>query len=67
MIAAKNDVPRVPFSAGALKTSLRAMIWELPLPFLIIGGIYGGFFTASEAAAVMCAYAPQWRSLSIRM
>ncbi|WP_419174219.1 TRAP transporter large permease [Desulfosediminicola sp.] len=35
---------------------LRTAAWELPLPFIILGGIYGGFFVASEAAAVTCLY-----------
>ncbi len=30
--------------------------WEIPLPFIILGGIYGGFFTATEAAAVTAFY-----------
>ncbi|NOX88874.1 MAG: TRAP transporter large permease subunit [Calditrichaeota bacterium] len=30
--------------------------WEIPLPFIIIGGIYGGIFTATEAAAVTAIY-----------
>lgn len=30
--------------------------WELPLPFVILGGIYGGLFAVSEAAAVTAAY-----------
>lgn len=30
--------------------------WEIPLPVIILGGIYGGFFTATEAAAVMAFY-----------
>ena len=30
--------------------------WEIPLPFVIIGGIYGGIFTATEAAAVTAFY-----------
>lgn len=34
----------------------REGIWELPLPFVIIGGIYGGAFTATDAAAVMAFY-----------
>ena len=56
IIAKKHDVPRIPFSGKKLLFALRDSIWELPLPFLIVGGIYGGFFTASEAAAVMCFY-----------
>ncbi|HEM49039.1 MAG TPA: TRAP transporter large permease subunit [Caldithrix sp.] len=30
--------------------------WEIPLPFIILGGIYGGFITATEAAAVTAFY-----------
>ncbi|MBN2710230.1 MAG: TRAP transporter large permease subunit [Calditrichaceae bacterium] len=30
--------------------------WEIPLPVIILGGIYGGFFTAIEAAAVTAFY-----------
>jgi tripartite ATP-independent transporter DctM subunit len=56
IIAKKHDVPRIPFSGRKLLQALRASLWELPLPFLIVGGIYGGYFTASEAAAVMCFY-----------
>jgi tripartite ATP-independent transporter DctM subunit len=56
LVAYRHGVPRVPFSAAALVSALRASVWELPLPLLIIGGIYGGLFTASEAAAVMCVY-----------
>jgi len=35
---------------------LRETIWELPLPFIIIIGIYGGFLVAGEAAAVTALY-----------
>ena len=31
-------------------------MWEIPLPFLVIGGIYSGLFTATEAAAVTAFY-----------
>lgn len=30
--------------------------WELPLPFLVLGGIYGGLLAASEAAAITALY-----------
>ncbi len=30
--------------------------WEIPLPFIILGGIYSGLFTAVEAAAVTAFY-----------
>ncbi|PKM98787.1 MAG: C4-dicarboxylate ABC transporter [Elusimicrobia bacterium HGW-Elusimicrobia-3] len=55
-IARKAGVKSIPFSMKALKKSVRDIAWELPLPFLIIGGIYQGLFTASEAASVMAFY-----------
>ena len=30
--------------------------WELPLPFIVLGGIYSGYFAVSEAAAVTAIY-----------
>lgn len=30
--------------------------WELPLPIVVLGGIYSGFFAASEAAVVTAIY-----------
>lgn len=30
--------------------------WELPLPFIVLGGIYSGYFAVSEAAAVTALY-----------
>ncbi len=45
-----------PFSSSALWRALRESAWELPLPVLILGGIYGGFYTAAEAAAVAAFY-----------
>ncbi|MBW1766952.1 MAG: TRAP transporter large permease subunit [Deltaproteobacteria bacterium] len=47
---------RPPFSASEFIASLRDAAWELPIPFLIIIGIYSGFCTATEAAALTAAY-----------
>ncbi len=44
------------FDKKRLWQSTREAIWEIPLPFIILGGIYGGFFTATEAAAVTAFY-----------
>lgn len=52
----RAGVSRVPFSAAAVWSAARAGAWEIPLPFVIIGGIYGGKFTATDAAAVMAFY-----------
>ncbi|MCM2266204.1 MAG: TRAP transporter large permease subunit [Elusimicrobiales bacterium] len=49
-------VKNIPFRFAELRRSARAVAWELPLPFVIIGGIYLGLFTASEAASVMAFY-----------
>ncbi|WP_028309679.1 TRAP transporter large permease [Desulfitibacter alkalitolerans] len=37
--------------------ALREAIWALLMPVIILGGIYGGVFTPTEAAAVSCVYA----------
>ncbi len=49
-------IKREKFSLAEVKKSLREIIWELPLPFLIIGGIFAGLFSAGEAAAIAAAY-----------
>jgi C4-dicarboxylate transporter DctM subunit len=54
--ARRQGIVRSPFSSSAVLTAAKDAAFEIPLPFLIIGGIYGGFFTASEAAAVMAVY-----------
>ena len=36
--------------------ALREAIWELPLPVIVLGGIYSGYFAVSEAAAVTAVY-----------
>ncbi|MCF6291130.1 MAG: TRAP transporter large permease subunit [Desulfobacterales bacterium] len=41
---------------GGIRAALLAAAWELPLPVIILGGIYGGIFIASEAAAVTALY-----------
>ena len=43
-------------SWAAARTALWAARWDLPLPVLVLGGIYGGFFAVSEAAAVTALY-----------
>ena len=48
--------PRVFTSANSAKRSARG-IWALGAPFIILGGIYGGVFSPTEAAAVACVYA----------
>ncbi|OIR15328.1 ectoine TRAP transporter large permease protein TeaC [mine drainage metagenome] len=45
-----------PFSWREALAALREAIWELPLPFIVLGGIYSGYFAVSEAAAVTAIY-----------
>ena len=44
------------FSVREVGAALRESIWELPLPIVVLGGIYSGFFAVSEAAAVTALY-----------
>ena len=52
----RAKVQTIPFNWQRVKSAVKDAAWEIPLPFLIIGGIYGGFFTATEAAAVTAFY-----------
>ncbi len=52
----KQKVRRQPFHLPNVWTALRKAAWIVPLPFVVLVGIYGGFFTASEAAAVTVVY-----------
>ncbi|MCX6138359.1 MAG: TRAP transporter large permease subunit [Ignavibacteriales bacterium] len=49
-------VQRHAFEWPRVRKAVRDAAWEIPLPFLIIGGIYGGIITATEAAAVTAFY-----------
>jgi tripartite ATP-independent transporter DctM subunit len=44
------------FDARQAGAALRDAGWELPLPLLVLGGIYGGVIAISEAAALAAAY-----------
>ncbi len=52
----KLTVARQKHSPAEIWNAVREAGWEIPLPFIILGGIYGGFFTATEAAAVTAFY-----------
>ncbi len=49
-------IPRRPFVWSELGAALKEAKWELPLPFVVLGGIYGGWLVASEAAVITAAY-----------
>ena len=55
----KNRHVRRPLSKASwreISGALREAIWELPLPVIVLGGIYSGYFAVSEAAAVTALY-----------
>lgn len=51
-----DPVPRQTFNWGELRAALWDMRWELPLPFVVLGGIFSGILVVSEAAAVTALY-----------
>ena len=44
------------YSSKEILNGLREIAWEIPLPFILLGGIYGGIFVPGEAAAVTAFY-----------
>jgi len=56
--ARKYDYPRMPRETwGARWQAFREAFWGLALVVIIIGGIYSGIFTPTEAAAIAAVYA----------
>ena len=51
-----EKVEKHKFSFKKLFTATREIIWELPLPILILAGIYSGWVTAMEAASITAVY-----------
>jgi C4-dicarboxylate transporter DctM subunit len=57
-LAKKNNYPRMTKSTWMFRwKAFRDSIWGLMLVVIIIGGIYSGIFTATEAAAMSAVYA----------
>jgi len=53
-----NDYPRMPKASwGETIRAFRDSVWGLLLIVLVLGGIYAGLFTPTEAAAVSAVYA----------
>jgi C4-dicarboxylate transporter DctM subunit len=56
--ARKNNYPRQPKASWAARLkALRESIWGLMLIVIVMGGIYAGLFTPTEAAAMSAVYA----------
>lgn len=57
-IARKNDYPRMPKASWAERgKAFRESVWGLLLIVIVLGGIYSGMFTPTEAAAMSAMYA----------
>ena len=52
-----RKMPRKTFDMSRLIQALREGIWALLMPVILLGGIYSGYFSAIEAAAVSLVYA----------
>lgn len=67
-----NDIPTEPRSTWRERfVAMRLAVWPLGFPVIIIGGIYGGVFSPTEAASVSVVYAlilelVVFRSLKLR-
>ncbi len=56
--AKMNDVPTEERASwGERMLAIRQAVWPLMFPLIIVGGIYGGVFSPTEAAAVCVLYA----------
>lgn len=51
-----NRIARQAFSFNELTAAIKDSKWEIPLPVVLLGGIYSGFFALSEAAVVTVVY-----------
>jgi tripartite ATP-independent transporter DctM subunit len=57
-VVSARKLPRehAPFAWAEVRAAMWDARYELPLPVLVLAGIYGGFVAASEAAAVTALY-----------
>lgn len=56
-LAKKNNYPRMPKASWKERwQTFRKSVWGLMLVVIIVGGIYSGIFTATEAAAMSAVY-----------
>jgi len=57
VLIVNRHIPAQRFNPKALLSALRRGFWALMLPIVLLGGIYSGYFSATEAAAVAVGYA----------
>ena len=51
-----RKLPTTSFAPSEVWLAMKQCKWELPLPLLILGGIYAGIITISEVAAITALY-----------
>jgi len=54
--AVQNNIPKTRLQISEILSAIKAAVWELPLPLVVLGGIYSGKFAVSEAAAITAVY-----------
>ncbi len=52
-----RKLPKYPFNPREFFVAVKEGIWSLLMPVILLGGIYSGYFTATESAAVALCYA----------
>ncbi len=55
--ATNRTMKTEPFDGAKLAAALKSGIWAILMPVILLGGIYSGYFTVTEAAAVSLLYA----------
>ena len=56
-VGGKSDLKLLPKASGKQRwKAFKDAFWGLLMPVIILGGIYGGIFTPTEAAAVSAVY-----------
>jgi C4-dicarboxylate transporter DctM subunit len=66
VIAWYLKLPRGTFEARRVWVEGKAALFALGMPVVILGGLYGGLFTPTEAAAAACGYALLYGLISAR-
>ena len=56
-LVVNRNIPSQPFDISAVWYALKRGIFALMTPVILLGGIYSGYFSATEAAGVAVAYA----------
>jgi tripartite ATP-independent transporter DctM subunit len=57
IVGRRQGVKVQKLSMRRMGRAIKGAAWELPLPVIILGGIYGGIITVMEAAAITALYA----------